>query len=400
MSIVPSVLTLRSSHRSRILLRLHCSTYRIPPPAKMTRWLTMLSAVWLSSASAQLGGIFKGFTKELASVKDPIDKTIVFIGFSQCKHVKRIFGVDYEQYRDEPDMSRLTLDFITKEVKIQYNLNSLTSVSSSQYFKPKDGLIIYLHGFTDDPTKDSYKNISNAFLLQGTGNVLALDASSLIRFLYLRSSTMVRFIGQRLGEAIASMIAAGLDPASIHLVGHSLGSHIAGFTGKTVLALTGSHVGRISGLDPAGPCFGDVEQPLRLNQNDAQFVDVIHSNAGVYGMNQKVGHVDYYPNRGSEQPNCLFQTCSHSRAWLLFAESVTNPEGFPAVRCTSWSAFQSGACDYTDISYMGYGSKPATRGDYYLQTAGTPNYALGLQGINHTDTDGIVREIRDIIGLF
>lgn len=72
-------------------------------------------------------------------------------------------------------------------------------------------------------------------------------------------------------------------------MGHSLGSHIAGFTGKTVLALTKSRVGRISGLDPAGPCFADLDPTLRLNNDDAMYVDVIHSNVGVYGLDQKIG---------------------------------------------------------------------------------------------------------------
>ena len=57
------------------------------------------------------------------------------------------------------------------------------------------------------------------------------------------------------------------------------------------------------------------------------------------------GHADYFPNSGALQPNCLFQTCSHSRSWQLYARSVLAPRDFPAVRCASWEAFQKGDCD-------------------------------------------------------
>lgn len=42
---------------------------------------------------------------------------------------------------------------------------------------------------------------------------------------------------------------------NVHLLGHSLGSHMAGFAGKHVLNMTGSKISRITALDPAGPLF-------------------------------------------------------------------------------------------------------------------------------------------------
>lgn len=57
------------------------------------------------------------------------------------------------------------------------------------------------------------------------------------------------------------------------------------------------------------------------------------------------GQVDYYPNSGSQQPNCLLQTCSHSRAWVYFTESVLRPDAFPAVKCRDWEAFKKKQCE-------------------------------------------------------
>lgn len=59
------------------------------------------------------------------------------------------------------------------------------------------------------------------------------------------------------------------------------------------------------GLDPAGPLFTKVSSAYRLDSNDARYVDVIHTNAGVAGTNRGVGHIDIYPNGGTIQPGCL-----------------------------------------------------------------------------------------------
>lgn len=65
----------------------------------------------------------------------------------------------------------------------------------------------------------------------------------------------------------------------------------------------------ISALDPAGPLFHESE--VRLREDDAEFVDVIHTNSGPassgkLGIDRNVGHIDFYPNGGSKQPACSF----------------------------------------------------------------------------------------------
>ncbi|XP_026728555.1 pancreatic lipase-related protein 2-like [Trichoplusia ni] len=374
----------------------------------MSRFILFLTLTWLATTAAQFGiinKIKKGVTKEISAVVDPIEKTIVYVGFSQCKHVKRILGVDYESYNNtEPDLSLLSLNFMTREVNVSFLLTTAASLlPKAGWLDPRKPLKIYLHGFTDDPTKNSYSNISRAFLSQGDYNILALDASSLIRWLYLRSSTMVRFIGEELGQILAVLVRAGLNPSAIHLIGHSLGTHISSFTGKRFTELTGFRVGRITGLDPAGPCFSDVEPNLRLNRNDADFVDVIHTDAGTYGIHESVGHVDFFPNSGSTQPGCLpallLATCSHSRAWLLYAESVNNPQAFVAAPCASWKDFRKGNCDFNRLSLMGYGCPPGTTGTYYLQTSDAPPFGRGMAGVHYVNQEGLLKNVGMQIGI-
>lgn len=84
------------------------------------------------------------------------------------------------------------------------------------------------------------------------------------------------------------LVSDGQDPATIVLVGHSLGSHIAGVAGKQVKRLTGRQIGRIMALDPAGPCFGGSADG-RIDRGDADYVEVIHTNGGALGLKEPVG---------------------------------------------------------------------------------------------------------------
>ncbi|KAH6925296.1 hypothetical protein HPB50_003387 [Hyalomma asiaticum] len=98
-----------------------------------------------------------------------------------------------------------------------------------------------------------------------------------------------------------------LKAENIHVIGFSLGAHAAGFCGRHFYKNTKTKLGRITGLDPAGPLFQGT--PVALSYKDANFVDVIHTNAGSFaelklGIKGPIGHVDFYPNGGSEQPGC------------------------------------------------------------------------------------------------
>lgn len=78
---------------------------------------------------------------------------------------------------------------------------------------------------------------------------------------------------------------------NFHFVGHSLGAHVAGQAARllkndTVL------VNRVTGLDPAYPCFEYESATYRLKKTDAQFVDVIHTNSAIEPYEGNLGIYD------------------------------------------------------------------------------------------------------------
>lgn len=137
-------------------------------------------------------------------------------------------------------------------------------------------------------------------------NVICVDwANGAILPNYVKASANTRLVGKQLAIFLKGLIGnIGLSVRKMHLIGFSLGAHVAGFAGAEL-----GNLSRITGLDPAGPLFESQDPRARLDQSDADFVDVIHSNGenlilGGLGSWQPMGHVDFYPNGGRMQKGC------------------------------------------------------------------------------------------------
>lgn len=91
------------------------------------------------------------------------------------------------------------------------------------------------------------------------------------------------------------------------MIGHSLGAHLSGFAGKTILSLTAGQgkLKRITGMDPALPLFSVQDPSARLDRDDAVMVDVVHTDGYRIAIGEAIGRVDFYPNGGvAPQPGC------------------------------------------------------------------------------------------------
>ena len=65
-----------------------------------------------------------------------------------------------------------------------------------------------------------------------------------------------------------------VGPEHVHVIGHSLGAHAAGYAGAAIKE-AGGVLGRITGLDPAGPYFTNMPEVVRLDPSDAAYVDTV-----------------------------------------------------------------------------------------------------------------------------
>lgn len=212
-------------------------------------------------------------------------------------------------------------------------------------------------------------------------NVIILNAQRLEAGpWYLTAASNTRVVGEYTANFIDWLVSRGLRLETLHLIGLSLGAQMAGVTGSSVKS---GRITRITGLDPAKPLFTTLPLSLRLDPSDAEFVDVIHTDAGIFGFPTSIGHVDFYPNGGiSPQPGCLISEvkrrspdsllepvfCSHWRSYQFYAESVVYEESFISVPCKNWAAFRRQQCEYNNTVYMGYALNPMARGNHYLTT--------------------------------
>src|SRR5699024_8637081 len=90
-------------------------------------------------------------------------------------------------------------------------------------------------------------------------------------------------VGQCVAILAVSLIPLGVNPSFLHLIGFSLGAHIAGFTGANLKKSLQVLPGRITGLDPALPFFATPANEWKLDSSDAKFVDIVHTSSGSFG---------------------------------------------------------------------------------------------------------------------
>nr|CAH0100867.1 unnamed protein product [Daphnia galeata] len=266
-------------------------------------------------------------------------------------------------------------------------------------YVPSNPTIIYAHGWTESFRDDLSIRMRDSFLQREDCNFIAVDWQLLaMPPLYPKSVANVRPVGILTGNLVDFLISQGANRLRFHLLGFSLGAHIVGRAGSTAT----NRIPRITGLDPAFPCFEKAGADRILERSDATFVDIIHTNAGFLiekrlGFPFSIGHADFWPNGGSIQPGCdpvniatqsttvgniasLFVqavACNHRRAVEYFIESINGAIPFTATQCNSYAEFNTGVCANNFRTFMGLPVSTLANGNFYLNTNPRPPFAQG-----------------------
>ncbi|XP_041477709.1 pancreatic lipase-related protein 2-like isoform X1 [Lytechinus variegatus] len=259
-------------------------------------------------------------------------------------------------------------------------------------FDPRKKTVFSAHGYTSDSFTSWELDKKNALLEAEDANVICVDWGAGALGLYSKCHQNTRVVGREVGLLARFLnLETGMYYKDVHLVGMSLGAHVMGYAGEFQPG-----IGRITGLDPAGPYFRDEGfdfrnngPQCRLDPTDAIFVDVIHTDANDItglGQMQQMGHQDFYPNGGRTQPGCtesdLLSGCSHMRAVALFSESARSTTcRFTAYPCDSWRNFTAGGCGdcgESGCAVMGFHAdqNTAVSGNFYLHTDSQSPYCL------------------------
>ncbi|XP_068628844.1 pancreatic triacylglycerol lipase-like [Battus philenor] len=291
-------------------------------------------------------------------------------------------------------------------------------------FDPNRRTIMIVHGFMSHSNASWVTAMTRAFLEWGDVNVIAVDWSNGGNtWKYWRAVANTRRVGSDVTGFLRQLLeATEAKVKDFHFIGHSLGAHISSYVSYHL-----GRVARITGLDPAQPCFRTNNLVERLDASDADFVDVMHTNGRLlerigFGFPEPAGHADFYPNGGMKQPGCnnasdsiwskilpvsrLQQAiCSHGRAYLLFIESLVNNNcsfrghqwnlTYEGVNATLEAACNRAAsCSEMGIRAIGGAGTPKARGAYFVLTTEREPYCPTEWQRRHPQPE-LLRDLRE-----
>uniref|UniRef100_A0A3P8Q817 Phospholipase A1 member A n=1 Tax=Astatotilapia calliptera TaxID=8154 RepID=A0A3P8Q817_ASTCA len=317
---------------------------------------------------------------------------------NHCADLNNITWREYQQQRVRLNVQYLLLTRKNMDCPQAFNETSLTMENS--YFNPSRPTKVIIHGYRARGSKPSWvKRLGQALLRSQDVNVVVVDWVRSASFAYNLVVEIYREVAIQISVLINQLQNHGCRLQSFHFIGVSLGAHVAGFVGT----LFEGKIGRITGLDPAGPMFKGADTYSRLDPSDAQFVDAIHTDSDFFsldidistcwrvlftwlavvegflftmemilrssttvvfcgrpdfGISIPVGHVDFFLNGGKDQIGCArsrfdsmysYVICDHMRALDVYMSALNGSCPLMGIPCSNYEDFLKGRCMDCDI---------------------------------------------------
>lgn len=351
---------------------------------------------------------------------------IVLLNLSSTIAVSGQFNIQVKLYTSESKENPVLLNNSTQAYLFEpalkcFSNNRLQVEADCEYF-------MIIHGYKSNSEVDWVARMRQALFTRNENSaILVVDWSAgadLSVFKYKEAAENVRFVFPYLNSVLRTLIDNGYlrpdrmtNTLNMHCIGHSLGAHTCGLLGKLLKNSQSLALSRISGLDPAGPCFDSHSSTNRLDKADANYVDVIHTSR-TFGMTETIGHIDFYPNQGTKQPDCwpwplarsddqrvsiyttlwcnnkieyetndtapaleqlafeqtpvfvgegqrIASLCSHGRAIEYYIESINSDCKFLSYQCSSWTNYEKNLCQECDTNTMGFKSERKDKATFY-----------------------------------
>jgi len=201
---------------------------------------------------------------------------------------------------------------------------------------------VVVHGWGGGLHLDEYLN--SAYMEAGLDyNILGVDW----REMEGPAKTQVDEVGIYTAHFLEALKEFGLDLGDVHAIGFSYGAHVVASLGREVIGRGLKRLPRITCLDPGVIGFGNHPE-LVIKPEDADYVDIIHTDSDHMSFLEPLGHADFYPNGGLNQLCSCSNKCDdipcdnsdHKRAPVYYRESILSRGSFPSWQCTQgWDAF-------------------------------------------------------------
>jgi pimeloyl-ACP methyl ester carboxylesterase len=287
---------------------------------------------------------------------------------------------------------------------------SLDDLEIQQKLNPQLPIAFIIHGLNDHGKRQWIQDMAFDYARYFESNVCGVNWSPLSINFYTVAARSTDRVAEVMAKFIKSLVPLGFPLERVTLVGHSMGAHISGMIGHRLKG----KVGKIIGLDPAGPYFTTLvprSKKRRLDKSSARFVQAIHTDKTIIGTEMNLGHQDFYPSGGATpQPGCFLPilqpgamgsseflkvlteilnpdvfffcskaktVCSHFKAVEYFFYSLNPANRFVGVKCPNYGTFTSGACDSNRKAQIGLYDSFTETGVFYLEVSPLPPFALG-----------------------
>jgi len=294
-------------------------------------------------------------------------------------------------------------------------LFSFPTCAATSVLRNVNKIVFIVHGWLDEQAKTGWQTEMKDSLLAahspdslavvivgwykgaGGNTIAAAGWWNGVDLSYQQAVPNTRYMGVAISRVMQQLVAGHTNSSGLelHCVGHSLGAQICGFTGKAVKKDRQNNpdtvLGRISGLDPAGPSFmkdawfepgagHSFSAAGRLNPTDAAVVDVIHTDGGSACSEVPYsGTVDFYPGAdsssyGTAQPGCHDDMCDHMQVVYYYISSIVHHSSCGAVDVCQ------GYVEDRTLSSCSPTSSPRPRMGYWYDGAATGMYGVRVRG--------------------